>query len=601
MFAKLTRIIPLFTCVLLIASQLNGQTAPPLDTLGDSLVAELDSTVEETQDSIVETVLAVPDEEDLVEEGELNDQEVVRFSLESPHHTILSHLYFLQDDSYHPDSAAMTLYVQDPQSEEAQDLAIKLKAYMDGAGYFIDIDDLPQEPNFRDTLNGKFKYMPIPEVPEIFVYKKTGSKNWVYSYSTVKAIPQLHADLFPFGTLDWLPDWSRAKIWGLQLWQFLGIMLYIVVGFLLHRLLTGLISLILKRVLNRYITKEHTADFFQKVARPISLLILFYIIFAFAPALLLPIAVNKWVILAFRIMIPVFWMFILLQCVNLVMAIFEKRAEATETTLDDQLVPLIRRLLHVIVIIAFVLIILSILRVNINALLGGLAFGSLALALAAQDTVKNLFGSLLIIIDRPFQIGDWILVNGHEGVVEEVSMRSTRIRTFAGSLITIPNGVVADSAIDNMGIRQYRRFVTRIGLTYDTPPDLIEVFVEGVRGLILNHPMTRKDAMEVHFNEMADSSLQILVYAFFDVPTWTDELAGKQRLLLGIMRLAETLGVSFAFPTQTLHIENFPEKQSLTPEHPTTKSEATFKVEDFIQKWAQSYKPRDLGSKQEGS
>ena len=180
-------------------------------------------------------------------------------------------------------------------------------------------------------------------------------------------------------------------------------------------------------------------------------------------------------------------------------------------------------------------------------------------------------------------------------------MRSTRIRTFAGSLITIPNGIVADSAVDNMGVRNYRRFVTRIGVTYDTPPDLLEVFVEGVRDLVKNHPTTRKDNMEIHFNEMADSSLQILVYAFFDVPTWTDELAGKQRLLLGIMRLAETLGISFAFPTQTLHIENFPEKKSLTPEHNETKAEASAKVDRFIQDWVSSYKPRDLGSKQEGS
>lgn len=597
---KLNKNLFLILCLACLGFGLRAQDSIPLDSIGDSSTVLVD-TLEAGDDSVVENVIAIPDEEDLVEEGELTDNEVVRFSLESPYHTILSHLYFLQDDSYFPDSAAMTLYVQDPKSEEAQKLAIDLKAYMDGAGYFIDVDDLPQNPEFRDTVNGKHKYLPIPEVPEIFVYKKTGSQNWIYSYSTVKAIPDLHSSLFPFGTLDWLPDWSRGKLWGLEAWQYLGILLYLVVGFFLHRLLVGLISLILKRFLRRFVTQKHTANFFEKVARPISLLILFYIIFAFTPALLLPIAVNKWVILAFRIMIPVFWMFIGMQAVNLVMAIFEKRAEATETTLDDQLVPLLRRLLHIFVVIIFAIVILNVLRININALLGGLAFGSLALALAAQDTVKNLFGSILIFVDRPFQIGDWILVNGHEGVVEEVSMRSTRIRTFAGSLISIPNGQLADSAVDNMGVRKFRRFVTRVGVTYDTPPDLLEVFVEGIRQLVKNHPTTRKDFMEVHFNEMADSSLQILVYAFFDVPTWTDELAGKQRLLLGIMRLAEELGISFAFPTQTLHIENFPEKKSLTPDHKATKSEATAQVDEFVRNWVEGYKPRDLGSKQEGS
>lgn len=602
MFVKRNHLALFLFIFLSSATLLFAQPAPPVpqaDSLLDSLL--LDSLEQALLDSPAPTVAAVPDEQDLIEERKLSDKITTRFSLESPYHAILSHLYFLQEDSYHPDSAAMTLYVRDPATKEAQKLAIKLKAYMDGAGYFIDLDDIPREANYKDSTSGKSKYMPIPEVPEIFVYKKGGSEDWIYSYSTVKAIPKLYKSLFPFGTMDWLPEWSEAKIWGLHVWQLMGIVLFVLVAVLLHKLFTALLSLILKRILNRFITTQHTADFFDKVARPISLLIVFYIIFAFTPALLLPIAINKWVVLGLRIMIPVFWMFIFMQVANLIVAIFQKRAEATETTLDDQLVPLLKRLLHILVIIVFIIIILNVLRVNINALLGGLAFGSLALALAAQDTVKNLFGSILIFVDRPFQIGDWILAQGHEGVVEEVNMRSTRIRTFAGSVVSIPNGQLADSSIDNMGLRKFRRFVTRIGVTYDTPPDLLEVFVNGIRKLVENHPTTRKDAMEIHFNEMADFSLQILVYTFFEVPTWTDELAGRQRLLLGIMRLAETLGISFAFPTQTLHIENFPDKGSLTPTYPDSKSEASAKVEDFIKAWTEGYEPRELGFKQEGS
>lgn len=570
-------------------------TLPSGDSLPlDSNVAPADTLATVDED----TVAGTPDLEDFEMAGDDTyfSEDFIRFDLSSPYNAIVSHLHFLQPETYHPDSSAMALYVKDPASQAAQTLAIQLKEYMDGAGYFIDTDDLPRDPNYTDSTSGRHKYEPIPEVPEIFVYKKTGSSNWVYSYTTVQAIPSLHSRLFPFGTFDWLPEWTQQEVLGLELWQFLGIIAFLVLAVLFHRLFQASISLILRRFLGRFITKNHTETFFKKIARPISLLLLFYLLFEFVPALRLPPALNQWIVLGFRVSIMVFWGFIALQIVNFAVAIFEKRAEQTETTLDDQLVPLLRRLGHTVVVIALVIIILNVLRVNINALIGGLAFGSLALALAAQDTVKNFFGSILIFIDRPFQVGDWITVDGHEGVVEEVSVRSTRIRTFRGSLITIPNGRLADSAIDNVGARTYRRFVTRIGLTYDTPPDLMEVYVEGLRELIRNHPTTRKDYFEVHFNEMGDFNLQILVYTFFDVATWTEELAGRQRLLLGAMRLADELGVQFAFPTQTLHINDFPEKKTLTPDYPDSTEGYAQRAQDFVERWKENYKPRDLGT-----
>jgi len=572
------------------------------DTLPDTVEVAVDSVVVgEDTNTKVEPVVGIPDAEDLEVQNEIDQNTAVQFSLKSPYHTILSHLYFLQEDSYHPDSAAMTLYVQDPSSEAAQKLAIELKEFMDGAGYYIDLDDISRDPDYLDSASGKHKFAPIPEENEVFVYRKNGSRDWVYSYTTVNAIERLHNRIYPFGTFDWLPAWSKTKAGPLALWQYLGILLMLVVAILVQRLLTRLLSGLLRAYLFKLVRTDAGQNFFGKVARPISLLIVFYGVFAFISLLQLPISYNQWIVLAFRIMIPVFWMLIFLQIVNLVMAIFAKRAEATETTMDDQVVPLLRRLFHGIVVVVFVIIILDVLRVNVDALLGGLAFGSLALALAAQDTVKNLFGSLLIFVDRPFQIGDWVTAQGHEGTVEEVSVRSTRIRTFAGSLVSIPNGALADGPIDNMGLRVYRRFVTKVGVTYDTTPELLEVFVEGIKELVRNHPTTLKDRFEVHFNEMGDFSLQILVYVFFDVPTWTDELAGRQRLLIGIMKLANTLGVGFAFPTQTLHIDSFPERQGLTPEHNLSTEAYRKQMKDFVEGWKKDYKPRDLGTKQDGA
>lgn len=567
-----------------IGHGLQAQDSLPVDSLAaDTLLPDSAGLLTVSPDTPEVRAFLPPDSGTLALEAEYTDENFHVFSLASPYHTIVSHLYFLQEETYHPDSAAMTLYIKDPKSQQARDLSIKLKQFMDGTGHFIDPDELPSDPNYVDTLSGKHKYVPIPEEPDIFVYKK--GNRWVYSFTTVQNIDRLHNRVFPFGMMEWLPEWTHNKVGGLQLWQYLAILLFILFTFLVHKLLTVLISLLLRRFLARFVREDKIVHFFTKIARPISLLILLYILWSIVPALQLPIGVNKWVILGFRIMIPVFYMLICLQLANLFMAFYARNAEKTESTLDDQLIPLLRNLIKGIIVVFFLIFILSELKVDITALIGGVAFGGLALALAAQDTVKNLFGSLLIFVDRPFQIGDWIVVDGHEGVVEEVSVRSTRIRTFANSLIYIPNGKIADSAINNMGLRTFRRFSTKIGVTYDTPPHLLEVFVAGIRELIGNHPDTRKEGYEVAFNEMGDSALLILINTFFKVDTWSEELKGKQELLMGIMELAETLGIGFAFPTQTIHIENFPEKQSLTPTHPATKADYEAKMQAYTASW----------------
>ena len=306
--------------LLLMALSLGGYaqgTPDTLDSATDTLVSEAD-TVAPPEDTVAEEpVVAAPDAEDLEAEGEVTDNEIVRFSLESPYHTILSHLYFLQDDSYFPDSAAMTLYVRDPSGSAAQKLAIELKEFMDGAGYYIDLDDIPQDRDFRDSVSGRHKYAPIPEEDEVFVYRKNNSDEWIYSYTTVKAIPDLHARVYPFGTLDWLPEWSLAKVGPLLLWQYLGLLLFLILGFLLHRILVRIIGVVLKRYLHRLVRTDSGQKFFYKVARPISLLIVFYLIYEVTPALQLPIQLNKWVILGLRISILVFWMLIALQLVTL--------------------------------------------------------------------------------------------------------------------------------------------------------------------------------------------------------------------------------------------------------------------------------------------
>ncbi|MDC0255114.1 mechanosensitive ion channel family protein [Bacteriovoracales bacterium] len=243
--------------------------------------------------------------------------------------------------------------------------------------------------------------------------------------------------------------------------------------------------------------------------------------------------------------------------VDIISLYLEKWALETKSKFDDILIPLIRKTTRFVVIIVGAVFIGNSLTIDMKSIIAGLGIGGIAFALAAKDTLSNIFGSLTVLVDRPFSIGDWVVIDGEtEGTVEDVGLRSTRIRTFYDSLITVPNGQLTNLNIDNFGQRQYRRFRTRISIEYSTPPEKIEAFCEGIRQIISKHRWTRKDYFHVYLNELGASALDILVYVFWRVPDWSTELQERHRLLLDIIRLAKDMDVEFAFPTQTLHLFN---------------------------------------------
>ena len=303
----------------------------------------------------------------------------------------------------------------------------------------------------------------------------------------------------------------------------------------------------------------------RRLARLISLLITTKVVISILPMLELPARLNAILVKSLGVLFLFFVIFAVNQVLTILFHYLEAAARRTRNTLDDQLLPVVLRLARGIIWAIGLIYILDYLGVNVTALLAGISIGGLALALAAQDTVKNFFGSIMIFIDKPFQIGDWIHFDDVDGVVEEVGVRSTRIRTFANSLTSVPNGYLANKVVDNFGLRVYRRYKTKLSITYDTPPELIDTFVEGVREIIRAHPTARTDYFEVHLNDFGASSLDILVYMFFKAPAWTDELEGRHDIMVGILQLAEDLGVRFAFPTQTIHVEDLPGSGSLTP------------------------------------
>ena len=249
--------------------------------------------------------------------------------------------------------------------------------------------------------------------------------------------------------------------------------------------------------------------------------------------------------------------------------VLSERARATEGTFDDQLVPIFRKAAVVFLVVAGSVMIIQNLGYSAASLLAGFGLGGAALAFASKDTVANFFGSIVIFVDRPFQIGDWIEVGDVEGTVETVGVRVTRIRTFANALLTVPNATFTTSPINNWSKMRKRRIKLTVGLTYGTSPDRMRQAVEGIRDIIRNDDRLHQDFFLVNFFDFGPSSLDIFCYLFTRTTNWAEHMQVREDFMLRVMEKMQGLGLSFAFPTTTVHLAGgTPQAAAKAPELP---------------------------------
>ncbi|NYT02676.1 MAG: mechanosensitive ion channel family protein [Methanosarcinales archaeon] len=258
------------------------------------------------------------------------------------------------------------------------------------------------------------------------------------------------------------------------------------------------------------------------------------------------------------IFVLVFALVLLLLVLNIIDVLGHYLARATmktETRLDEQMVPLLIKSLKVVVVTLTVLSVMQNLGWNVSSLLAGVGIGGLAMALAAQETVSNLFGSVTVFSDRAFGLGDWIKVGDVEGTVEYVGLRSTRIRRFDQALVTVPNSIFIKSDITNFTRMQKRRINFTLGVSYRTTREQMVQVVQGIKKLIEEDPRFDHDFYMVHFTEFGASSLDVFVYCFTVTTAWDAFLTVREELNLKIMQLLEGLGVEIAFPSRTIYLE----------------------------------------------
>ena len=223
--------------------------------------------------------------------------------------------------------------------------------------------------------------------------------------------------------------------------------------------------------------------------------------------------------------------------------------------------PWIKKTLVAIFVVIGVLITVQSLGFNVSTILSGLGIGGLAFALAAQDTIANLFGSIVVAIDQPFKVGETVRIGANTGAVEDIGLRSTKIRLIDRSLVIIPNKLVSSEAIINLSRFTQRRVEQVIGLTYDTTPDQMTAIVEDVKGIILAETEVNAESVMVFFRDFSASSLDLWIVYATKGPDLQEGLGLKQRVNLAIMRAVAARGLSFAFPTQTMHLDGPVAKQ----------------------------------------
>ena len=197
--------------------------------------------------------------------------------------------------------------------------------------------------------------------------------------------------------------------------------------------------------------------------------------------------------------------------------------------------------------------------INVTALIASLGLGGLAFALAAKDTASNLFGSFALLADKAIRIGEWIKVGDAEGVVESIGMRTTKIRSFEKSLISVPNQMLANTPIENFSRRGIRRIKMTIGLTYDTSSEQLTTIMQEIKEMLLNHEgIADNESLMVNFTSFGDSSLNIFIYTFTKTANWAKYLDIREDVHLQIMHIVEQNNASFAFPSQSIYVESLP-------------------------------------------
>jgi len=374
-------------------------------------------------------------------------------------------------------------------------------------------------------------------------YKPGATENWyeLYRYGGAGV-----RDFIPLKWMLNLPPWMTKRFLDQPVWRWIGVFLVLGLSFLLLRLVSGVV-----KAREEKTSASQLAQSWLQLVIPVTLLALIPLVvwlldtnLRISGHVLRVLALSLWAVFTLTLTWTV-WL-----GSNVIAESIVSAQDMHHGSIDSQLVRLGLRLIAMILSIAILVVGAQQLGIPAYSVVAGLGVGGIAVALAARESIANLLGSLLIMFEKPFRVGHWIKVQGTEGIVESIGFRSTRIRTFYDSLVSIPSNQLVNSTVDNMAARTHRATRTFLRLRYDTVEEKIEPFVDAIRELIHGNEYTLDRRLQVAVDDFGEHGIHILVNFLLDVPDMKTEKRERQKILLDILKLAEERDIEFAVPVK---------------------------------------------------
>ena len=236
-------------------------------------------------------------------------------------------------------------------------------------------------------------------------------------------------------------------------------------------------------------------------------------------------------------------------------SLIKRIRKSWKNDVEDSMLEFALKVTRVIIYLIALFIIFAILQINLNGLVAGIGIGGIIVTLAAQDTAKNIFGGIVLFIDKPFNVGDWIQTPNYEGTVEDMTFRTTRIRNFENSVVNIPNSTIADSAIINWSKMEKRRYKFSLSFPLDTTAEQMEMISNRIKEMLIKEPQVIDDDIIISFENITDNGLSLLVYMFVEPTGYNDYIMLKDKINKNIINILHNLGVELSYPSTSVYIE----------------------------------------------
>lgn len=463
----------------------------------------------------------------------------------SPYDVVYNHVHYLKKQSYDELQSAESFNIRN--KKKRIEAAIQLKEIFDGKGVSMDglLNKIPDNAEYIDSASRRPIYIIYNKLPQVYV-EKIGNK-WYYSQTTVDALPALYKDVFPFGAniwAKWFPMQRDEVYLRLHPWQWIGIGVILLAFLACNFLLRYLFRFVFNKILFRkYVVDPKRLENLKRVSNIFSVWVGVKVLQLLVPTLFISAKYSVPLIKGIAFVGATLLVISVYKLTELILFYLRSYTEDSASLWDDQIVVVLQKFFKFIVGFLGLFYILNTLDVNIATIIAGLSVGGLALALAAQDTVKNFIASVMIFIDKPFRIGDLIKGDNFEGTVQEVGFRSTRIKTASDSVVYVANAKLSEMIIDNKGQRILKKNNSELVIPHGTPLPVVKTFIEGIRRLLTKYPSVRNNSIDVYLTKMDANGMVVKVIFVYKVYTLREEMQHGEVLLMKIMELAELLHI----------------------------------------------------------